>query len=369
MMKPSGTTFSDDLTSSTNVNEAAAAWAERKASGMNPQEEAELEVWLAADVRHGRALKEQEAFWRMATRPQQDGQGETFMREVEALATWRAARLRRRKAFWTAAGIAAAAAVLFIVRPYVGLTGGDAASSVAVRPDRQVLPDGSVVELNAGTEIALDYTTETRGVRLLRGEALFQVAKNPDRPFIVTASGVDVRAVGTAFTVALARDQVNVLVTEGRVAVQRPNVGPSLLSRQSGATADADVPVQSGDPAVVSAPNPEPIYLSAGARLAIPTGATAPQIAPQTVTPAQIDAALAWRSRRVEFTLTPLAEAVEMLNGQNQVKLVLGDRALAELRLTGVFWTDDPQGFSRLVKETFGLGIEERTDGTIVLRK
>ncbi len=359
MMKPSGTTFSDDLTSSTNVNEAAAAWAERKASGMNPQEDAELEVWLAADERHGRAFKEQEAVWRMATRPQQDGQGETFMREVEALATWRAARKQRRKAVWTAVGVAAAAAVLFLVRPYVGLTGGDAGSSVAVRPDRQVLPDGSVVELNAGTEIALSYTTETRGVRLLRGEALFQVAKNPDRPFVVMAAGVDVRAVGTAFSVALAPDRVNVLVTEGRVAVQRPNVGPSL----------ADVPVQSGDPSVVTAPHPEPIYLSAGARLAIPTVASAPQIAPQSVTPAQIDAALAWRSRRVEFTLTPLGEAVDLLNGQNQVKLVLGDRALAELRLTGVFWTDDPQGFSRLVKETFGVGIEERTDGTIVLRK
>lgn len=352
MIKFSSTIY--DQTYSVDLHEEAAAWVERKASGLTARQETELKDWLAADARHARAFKEQDALWRMASRLRQQGQGEEFIREVKALAGWRAAKKRRRATAWAAASIAAAVVVLFFVRPFVQKTELDPASSVALLPDRRILPDGSVVELNSGAEIAVAFAQEIRAVRLLHGEALFQVAENPARPFVVTAAGVDVRAVGTAFSVALSPDQVNVLVTEGRVSVQRsaPAENTSLLI----------------EPASI-APLPKPIYLSAGARLAIPASASALESTPQAVTPAQIDEALAWRSRRVEFTLTPLAKAMEFFNNQNSVRLVVGDDSLGELRLTGVFWTDDPQGFSRLVKETFGVRIEEGADGSIVFRK
>jgi ferric-dicitrate binding protein FerR (iron transport regulator) len=96
-----------------------------------------------------------------------------------------------------------------------------AGSTVVRRPDVQKLPDGTRVELNAGTEFVVEFTPGVRAVRLVRGEALFAVPKNPARPFVVGAGAVSVRAVGTAFAVRHGAAVVGVLVTEGRIAVER----------------------------------------------------------------------------------------------------------------------------------------------------
>ncbi len=95
-------------------------------------------------------------------------------------------------------------------------------SAVVSRPEKRVLPDGSVVELKEGASIAVDFNAATRRVALQRGEAYFQVAGNPVRPFVVSAGSIEARAVGTAFTVQLGSSAVEVLVTEGRVAVVTP---------------------------------------------------------------------------------------------------------------------------------------------------
>src|SRR6185312_8533669 len=94
-------------------------------------------------------------------------------------------------------------------------------SIVISQPERKTLVDGSVVELRDTAEIAVDYAGPLRRVTLRRGEALFQVAKNPARPFVVKAGGLEVRAVGTAFSVQIDGAAVDVLVTEGRVSVNQ----------------------------------------------------------------------------------------------------------------------------------------------------
>src|SRR5579863_7096281 len=88
------------------------------------------------------------------------------------------------------------------------------------------LKDGSVVTLNTASEIQVDYSAMLRAVELIRGEALFDVAKNKARPFVVSAGDTDVRAVGTSFTVRrLDAAPVEVLVREGVVEVFKPEVG------------------------------------------------------------------------------------------------------------------------------------------------
>ncbi len=91
---------------------------------------------------------------------------------------------------------------------------------VRLEPERHVLEDGSVVELNALTKLDVQYTPTERRVRLVRGEAYFIVAKNPQRPFRVSANQVTVQAVGTAFSVGLDPKELSVLVTEGKVRVE-----------------------------------------------------------------------------------------------------------------------------------------------------
>jgi transmembrane sensor len=84
--------------------------------------------------------------------------------------------------------------------------------------ESHALPDGSLVELKEGSRIAVDFSAEQRQVRLV-GEAHFQVARDAARPFVVNAQGVMVRAVGTAFSVRVDSDEVQVLVTHGSVHV------------------------------------------------------------------------------------------------------------------------------------------------------
>jgi transmembrane sensor len=333
--------------SMTELEDTAADWISRRDGGLSRSELRELEAWLSADPRHAAAFAAMEAAWDAVNAPREQGRGEALERQIDA-------RSRARTRRWFAVGmatLAAAAAVAFVVlRPLPDRT-PSAGPTYVVRPDRQTLPDGSTVELNAGAEITVDYTDRLRSVQLLRGEGLFSVAKNPAVPFVVTAGHVEVRAVGTAFVVRRETDEVDVLVTEGRVAVAR-----------------RDAPTDASRPEVVSGPE---VLLDAGRRVVIPAapaGLAAP-VAPaiQTVTTQAIAAATAWRDRRVEFTFTPLREAVSLFNHQGGPPLILANESTAQLRITGVFWTDDSEGFVRLLESSLDLKSSRSPGGGIVL--
>lgn len=124
-------------------------------------------------------------------------------------------------------------------------------------PASQTLPDGSVVEFKPGARITVDYDSGDRRVILDSGEAHFSVTKNPQRPFIVRAGTVDVRAVSTAFGVQLGSTEVEVLVTERTVslAAMRPVAGSESGDAPSRTLADAAsepaIPVEVGQRAIV----------------------------------------------------------------------------------------------------------------------
>ncbi|HEY1109878.1 MAG TPA: FecR domain-containing protein, partial [Opitutaceae bacterium] len=210
-------------------------------------------------------------------------------------------------------------------------------SLVVSTPVRQELPDGSIVELKEGARISVQFAAQVRRVRLEQGEAHFKVTKNAARPFVVSAGAVDVRAVGTEFSVDLGAQRVGVLVTEGRVAVER----------------DA----------------PEPLaMLDAGQSTAVELqGAAAP-----AVLAAPLDeqrTRLAWRVPRLELSSTPLAEVVECFNRHGAVRLELADPSLGALQLSGVLRVDSPHALLHVLKNDFGLREERRADDTIVLRR
>jgi transmembrane sensor len=211
-----------------------------------------------------------------------------------------------------------------------------------------VLPDGSVAELNQGARIEVSYRPDRRDVLLLEGEAHFAVAKNPERPFVVTAAGVQVRAVGTAFAVKLESEDVDLLVTEGRVTVNRP--------------AGSQVPLQSGSGA--------PVVVSAGGLLVVPTSASssADPLRVQILPEAEIESRLEWRKPCLELSGTPLAEAVALFNRGGSLHLSIDDPQLAQLRMSGVFRADNAEGFVRLLESNYGVRVERRSGGEVVLR-
>ena len=176
-------------------------------------------------------------------------------------------------------------------------------------------------------------------MRLVHGEAHFTVAPNREVPFIVSADGVDLRAVGTAFTVEVTSGSVDVLVTEGRVAVE--------------STAHS---------------TPELALLEAGQGIVVERTALACTMQP-SVSEEDQKSRLAWRVPRFELSSTPLAELVECFNRHGVVRLELADPSLGTLQLGGVLRPDRPHALLHILRTDFGLRDTRRADGTIVLQK
>lgn len=325
------------------LEEIAADWiARRNGGGLTADEQASLNTWIAADARHARAFEAMAAAWDLLGEPRRTGQ------EGHVRAEMQKGQRRRQARAWATAGLAAAALVLVVFTLNTWRPGGRSGPvPVAVRPDIRLLPDGSTVELNAGADIAVAFTAAERGVRLLRGEALFGVTKDPARPFVVTAGAVVVRAVGTAFTVRHEENRINVLVTEGRVAVDR--IEPP------------------GGPEPERVRRSDPVYVDIGRQVAIPIDLPAlPPLQVTALSAGELAAALAWRDKRVEFTDAMLPDVVALFNRQNQLQLQIASPALTGRSITGVFWSDDPEGFVRLLESGFGVKAR-RVGGTISL--
>jgi transmembrane sensor len=213
----------------------------------------------------------------------------------------------------------------------------------ATAPNRVALTDGSVVDLNANSQLQVRFSAGRRQVDLAAGEAHFQVAHNPNRPFIVTANGVSVRAVGTAFDVRLVGDNVEVLVTEGKVEVDR-KAASVLFSRT-----EAVVP-----------------QLSAGERTFVtPNLDSTPLV--ENVVPAKVHALLSWQDRMTSFVDVPLREMVVRVNRCNATRLVIADPSLAERRIGGVIALDNVDAFVRLLEQGGDIAAERR-GSEIILR-
>ena len=206
--------------------------------------------------------------------------------------------------------------------------------------------------MNRGAHAVVQYSATERRVLLVQGEAQFTVAKNPARPFIVRAGGVDVRAVGTAFNVKLAGANLEVLVTEGTVQVsQQPTV------------------VRTHAAAPPTRPSPVLAALSAGQRTVI---AVAPAIAPPavlSVSAPEVERLLEWRPRLLDFESTPLADAVEVFNRRNTVQLVIADAELHALPIVASIRSDNVEGFVRMLEATMGVRVERRNPNEIVLSR
>lgn len=348
---------------SPDIAQAAAEWVIRRDRGLSVREQAEFARWHAADTRHREEFDRIAAGWRdldrLAPAPMLSAAADAVVLRA------RNRRSRRRVTVMTG-GIFAAAVALALgffawLRPVPAPVDN---YKVIASSSREVrLPDGSVALLNGNSRIETHYTPGERRIRLIQGEALFTVAKNPARPFHVTAGPITVRAVGTAFNVRMGAAAVEVLVTEGRVRVDESMSGRSLLK----AGPESDPTTGSPDS---SSPVSEPV-LTAGQRVVVNLAAVvddSSEVAVVEVGSAEIEQSLAWQSTRLVFNDTPLDEVVGIFNRYNRHRLVMGDRGLAGRKITGVFSADNPDGFARLLEATADVRTEQNGNGDTVLR-
>jgi transmembrane sensor len=198
------------------------------------------------------------------------------------------------------------------------------------------LADGSVVTLNTDSMMSVRYSEAARNIRLDHGEALFKVAKNKKRPFIVTASDTVVRAVGTSFTVRLLPERpVQILVQEGVVEVAHRGVRSSKPVR---AVAETQTVVAANAPIAVRA---------------------VPHI--------QVERNLAWRYGQISFENETLADAAEEFARYGGTRIAV-DPAIANRTITGMFASNDPVGFAKVAASVLDLHIEVESKEIWIVR-
>jgi len=342
-----------------SIEATAAAWLALEDDGMSPEEQLEFARWRAADVRHESAARRLQAAWG-ALQPLRDFRPEARVHPDRDLLV-RPVAPTARGWFFPATALAAAAVVMLAIAWWMIRPGDESETATVFATtaggfERVMLADRSVLELNGDTRVEVRFSPAERRARLVRGEAHFTVTKNPARPFSVEAGRVAVRAVGTAFNVRLGAREVEVLVTEGKVAVSTPAASGTT---DPGGAADS-VPAGQWPPSS--------LLVGAGERVTVPREGAVGALAAENVEAERIRQALAWQERRVFFAGTPLSEVVAQFNRYNRVQLRLGDAALAGRPVGGSFHMDNMEAFVNLLVETREVVIERPNEDQIVLR-
>ena len=289
-----------------DVERAASEWVARMDRTLSADEAGALDRWLAGDERHREALMRAQAVWKRLDRAQvfKIAEGERRPQAVPAA---------RHKALGLyAAGLLAAVAVGSIL--WMNFASNHLSTTVG--EIREVpLVDGSRVTLDTASRIAIDYQPQTRIVRLESGEALFEVAKDPKRPFVVQAGDFRVRAIGTAFLVRrLSPSDVDVTVTRGAVEVWRETERPVQVVR-----------------------------LKAGSGTSLTGASIAP---PQQLSTTELERVTEWRSGVVDLNGRTLAQAAAEINRYNRRPVVVADPRLGNERLVGNVSASDPAAFA-----------------------
>lgn len=256
---------------------------------------------------------------------------------------------------------AAVAAAIVIVTVLVGLYAWFARApvySTDVGEQRLVaLADGSTIELNARTKLVVRYSEHERVIDLLEGQALFQVAPDPGRAFVVHTGATRVQAIGTQFVVYRKRTNTVITVVEGRVAVRNPLEGAASPMAREPLNA-----TQSSRSSPASTQSATPIYLDAGEQLIV-----APRAQEKPAHP-DIPGATAWLRRKIVFEAAPLSDVAEEFNRYSERQLIIEDSALQAFRLSGVFSANDLGSVIRFIRERPGMQVIE-TPTEIRVRK
>lgn len=237
------------------------------------------------------------------------------------------------------------------------------------------LADGSTVDLNARSSIRIEFSSSERRVELLAGQALFQVAKDKHRPFIVRSGDATVRAVGTQFDVYRKDSGTTVTVLEGRVAVYSvPHAGVESATDSAASTsldaASSRVDPQprpqtrysgnssagSAAPSLPQGPPDSPgagaVFVSAGEQVTVTPDSIVP------IAHADLTSATAWTQRKLIFDGSKLSDVASEFNRYNRRQIVI-EGPLSDFHVSGIYSSTDPTSFIRFLSEQPGIKVTE----------
>lgn len=339
---------------SSAATEAADWYARLRAQDVTEIDGLRFRAWLSGSAERRREFESLERLWQRADllehAPAMQRTRETIMARRRQVVQQRSRRIS-----------AVAAAALLIIGTVAWLWQLPA-SNVYVTDigELRTIPvsDGSVVTLNTATEVRFDYSDTERRVELVKGQASFEVAKDKSRPFVVSAGGGEVRALGTVFDVHKDADKVTVTLIEGKVVVT-----PSALSPSA-----ENSPRTAGSASIQEAAS---LNLSPGEQLSYlpaPIAATASPIAIK-VAAVDVPRVMAWRARKLAFRDTLLTEAIAEANRYSRDQIVLEAPGMEAARLSGSFEAGKNDLFAEGLRTFFDLRIERQDDHHIILTR
>jgi transmembrane sensor len=299
-------------------DEAASWYFRRDAGALPPAEEAAFREWLA-DPGHRAAYDEIARTW-------------LALGDIERPAT--ASPPRRRSWRWLPLGAALAAllAIAVVDGSWWARWRSDVVTGIG-ETQELILTDGSRVDLNTDSAMDIRYGESERRIRVVRGEALFTVAKDATRPFVVETASGSATALGTVFSVRQVEGETIVTVLESRVAV-----APAAAAEQAAA-------------------------LSPG------QSARFSRTRLDAVESVDAEAETAWRRGKLIFVDRPLGEVVSELNRYHRGHIRIVDSSLRSYRVSGVFETKDPVRALGLIQTSLGLHATKLTDLLVLLHR
>lgn len=344
-MNPSDLSPGDAVKDS--ILDTAADWLARRGAGLSPTEAAEFARWRAADPRHATAFEQVQATQHLLLRLPESPAAAAMMAELDELTKPRHRPWLLRFPRQTALAFAAAACVALAVWfAWPAASPDHSVYSTAAGQRQSVsLTDGSTLVMNGDSEVEVAFVAAERRVQLRRGETHFFVAKDPARPFLVSAGAITIRAVGTAFNVRREAAAVEVLVTEGKVEVSR------------------------NAPAGGAPVEPQPIFLVSGERVLIdPLAGEVPALASVAGTP-PLNGTLQRSAARLYFSDTPLSEVVARFNRYNELQMEIAEPELGQRAVGGNFDVDNAESFIALLDTSGDVRVERISPTRVRLHK
>lgn len=334
----------------------ASLWVVRlDAENFSAQEREQLIAWLRESEHHQKAFCELALLWNKMGVLSQLSDVFPFDEQAESPAT-----ARQRFARWRPAVAATVAAMVLISTVFLfsadslveqqnSLTSTQSYETQVGKQQTVNLPDGSTVKLNTASKILVEFEASQRNIKLLQGEAHFEVSHDPNRPFKVHVGTNTVTAVGTAFNVRVLDSSIKVIVTEGKVKVST-NTDKSRLNTLSTKLAQS--------------PDRE---TSLGAGQAIELVADVVQVDVQP--PEAIAKELSWQHNVLMFKGDLLEDAVREINRYTNIRVEINDPEIKDIRVGGLFKIGETQAMLDAFETSFDIKVQKVNEHLIYLSK
>lgn len=327
------------------IDEDAARWDARlRAPGCTEEDRTRFAQWRDTSVEHREAFERLQRLVSMLRQERSRAEISSLRQQALALGS------QRRRRVWAGAAAAcvcvlAIGSILVLQRPAAFHLASLARESANVetfatgiaQQSSFVLRDGSTVVLNAKSRIRVAFTPERRSVELEEGQALFQVAHNTQRPFVVRAGEHEIVALGTQFDVRLDAGHVQVTLIEGKVRVEQNDNEEAVLTPGTQLIAE------------------------------LQTTARRPRTRPLSVRTIDIARVTGWRNGRIFLEDLPLSAAVEEMNKHSPVQVRIADASLDSLRVNGMFRAGEQEAFVAALQAYFPIASERISESEIVL--